>query len=53
MTDLDGTIQEINQAASDLLQTHEDFLLGKHLVFFVSQSDHKAFTPCWSSDAGR
>jgi PAS domain S-box-containing protein len=43
VTDPDGTIQESNQAAADLLQGHTDFLPGKHLSFFLSQQDHEAF----------
>jgi len=43
VTDTDGTIQESNQAAADMLQGHMDFLPGKHLSFFVSKKDHEAF----------
>jgi PAS domain S-box-containing protein len=43
VTDTDGTIQESNQAAADMMQGHPDFLPGKHLSFFVSKKDHEAF----------
>jgi HD-GYP domain-containing protein (c-di-GMP phosphodiesterase class II) len=43
VTDTDGTIQESNQAAADMLQGHTDFLPGKPLRFFVSKKDHEAF----------
>jgi HD-GYP domain-containing protein (c-di-GMP phosphodiesterase class II) len=43
VTDTDGTIQESNQAAADMLQGHTDFLPGKPLCFFVSKKDHEAF----------
>jgi PAS domain S-box-containing protein/putative nucleotidyltransferase with HDIG domain len=40
VTDTDGVIQESNQAAAQMLQTQEEFLLGKSLVFFVIEEDH-------------
>ena len=43
VTDTDGTIQESNQAAADMLQGHMDLLPGKHLSFLVSKKDHEAF----------
>jgi len=44
VTDTDGTIQESNQAAANMLQGHPDFLPGKHVSFFVSRKDHEAFS---------
>lgn len=43
VTDTGATIQDSNQAASDLLQTQMDFLLGKRLSSFVSPSDQETF----------
>jgi len=44
VTDTEATIQEGNQAASDLLQTKMDFILGKRLSFFVNPSDQETFS---------
>ncbi len=43
VTDTGATVQDSNQAASDLLQTPMDFLLGKRLSSFVSPSDQETF----------
>ena len=43
VTDLDGTIQEANRAASTLLSVPQRFLHGKPLTLFVGEEDLKAF----------
>lgn len=42
VTDLDGTIQETNRAASTLLRIPQRFLQGKPLIVFVPEEDLKA-----------
>lgn len=44
VTDTGATIQDSNQAAADLLQTNQDFLLGKSLILFVIKSDRDNFS---------
>ena len=44
VTDTEATIQEANRAASDLLQTQMDFLLGNRLSHFFSPSDQEIFS---------
>lgn len=51
VTDTGATVQECNQAASDLLQTPMDFLLGKRLGSFVSPTDQETF--CSMMDLAR
>ena len=44
VTDTDGIIQESNQTATDLLRAPKDSLTEKHLISFVSEKDHEAFS---------
>jgi HD-GYP domain-containing protein (c-di-GMP phosphodiesterase class II) len=44
VTDTGATIQDLNQAAADLLQTDKDFLLGQSLRRLVIQSDQDTFS---------
>ncbi len=43
VTDTRGTIQEANHKAAELLGVRQDFLLGKPLVVFMPQEEHRAF----------
>lgn len=43
VTDLNGTIQEANLAAAALLQAPQEFLVGKPLIVFVAEEEHKEF----------
>ena len=43
VTDLDGTIQEANRAASSLFSVSQDFLPGKPLIVFVPEEHLMAF----------
>ena len=43
VTDPEGTIQEINRAASTLLSVPQSFLIGKPLAVFVKEEDLRAF----------
>ena len=44
VTDTGAIIQDSNQAAADLLQTDQDFLLGKSLMLLVIESDQDTFS---------
>jgi PAS domain S-box-containing protein len=43
LTDLNGTIQEVNQAAATLLSMPQGYLVGKPLIIFVTKTEYKAF----------
>jgi PAS domain S-box-containing protein len=43
VTDLNGTIQDVNQSAATLLNLPKKFLIGKPLVVFVAQRDRPTF----------
>ncbi|MBR8839960.1 MAG: EAL domain-containing protein [Stigonema ocellatum SAG 48.90 = DSM 106950] len=43
LTDLNGVIQEANRSASTLLKISHEFLIGKPLIIFVTQSEHRVF----------
>ncbi len=43
LTDLNGVIQEANNAASMLLNISREFLIGKPLIIFVVQSERRVF----------
>jgi len=43
VTDTQGTIQEANHKAAELLGVNPKFLMGKPLVAFTPESEHKAF----------
>jgi PAS domain S-box-containing protein len=43
VTDPSGIIQEANRATSALFSIPKDFLVGRSLVLFVAEEDHKAF----------
>jgi PAS domain S-box-containing protein len=44
VTDHEGIIVEANQAASKLLRVPQDSLVGKPLIAFVAEEDHKTFS---------
>ncbi|MDM7911715.1 MAG: PAS domain S-box protein, partial [Methanotrichaceae archaeon] len=43
VTDIDGTIQEANLAASTRFGARQDLLVGKPLISFIADKDHSAF----------
>jgi two-component system, OmpR family, sensor histidine kinase VicK len=43
VTDTLGVIQQANRFASDFLGVRKDFLIGKPLILFVSQTERQAF----------
>lgn len=43
VTDPNGTIQEANRAAANLLNISQQFLIGKPLIIFVTEEQHPLF----------
>lgn len=43
VTDINGTIQEANRAAANLLKVSQRFLVGKPLIVFVIESERQVF----------
>jgi PAS domain S-box-containing protein len=43
VTDTVGTIQEANHKAAELLQVSNDSLMGKPIIVFIAEQEHKAF----------
>ena len=43
VTDINGTIQEANRAAANLLKVSQRFLVGKPLIIFVTESERQVF----------
>ncbi|MEA5623131.1 EAL domain-containing protein [Nostoc sp. UHCC 0251] len=44
VTNVVGTIQEANHAASTLLGVHQKYLVGKPLIIFIAQQDRQSFS---------
>lgn len=44
ITDINGTIQEVNNAAEKLLNLERKYLCSKPLIVFIAQSDRKSFS---------
>lgn len=43
VTDINGTIQEANRAAANLLNVSQRFLVGKPLIIFVTEDERQVF----------
>lgn len=43
VTDINGTIQEANRAATNLLNVSQRFLVGKPLIIFVTEDERQVF----------
>jgi PAS domain S-box-containing protein len=44
VTDIAGTIQRANRAGAKLLHVRQDFIVGKPLIVFISEQEHKIFS---------